>query len=133
MRNATRGTDTGTTPAGLTTGTPLSKILGISVLKNAFSLHDATAQLLTRDGDWDILHDFHEGGYGKTSQRLISCMNDFYRQTGIPTDHVYTGKMVLAVQRLLEQRYFPPNSRLLLIHTGGLQGNDSLPPGVLCF
>lgn len=82
---------------------------------------------------WQILHDFHEGGYGKISDTLIDFMNDFYRQTNIPTDRVYTGKMALAVKKLLEQGYFPPNSRLLLIHSGGLQGNDSLPPGVLCF
>lgn len=112
---------------------PAQKIIGISVLKGAYSLEEDTAQLLTQPGRPEIFHDFHEGGYGKISDELIACMNDFYRQTGIPTDRVYTGKMVLAVNKLLERSYFPPGSRLLLVHSGGLQGNDSLPPGVLCF
>ena len=111
------------------------QIIGISALKGATSLHEETQALLTspETKNWAILHQFHEGGYGKTSPRLFATMNDFHRQTGIPTDQVYTGKMVFAVQQLLEQAYFPPNSRLLFIHSGGLQGNDSLPPGVLCF
>jgi 1-aminocyclopropane-1-carboxylate deaminase len=149
---------TGTTLAGLVNavGDDRRQVIGISALKGADSLYEETQALLTNPGggdgnhdsgriaemqslqpapenNWTILHQFHEGGYGKVSDRLIAFMNDFYRQTGIPTDRVYTGKMVLAVQQLLEQSYFPPNSRLLLIHTGGLQGNDSLPPGVLCY
>lgn len=142
---------TGTTLAGLVNGVADDgrQVIGISALKGADSLHEETRALLTYPGDgrtaetwitqqadennWTILHQFHEGGYGKISDRLISTMNDFYRQTGIPTDRVYTGKMVLAVQQLLDQSYFPPNSRLLLVHTGGLQGNDSLPSGVLCY
>ncbi|GEP96479.1 1-aminocyclopropane-1-carboxylate deaminase/D-cysteine desulfhydrase [Chitinophaga cymbidii] len=125
---------TGTMLAGLVNATE-RPVTGISVLKNATSLYEETQALLTspETSNWTILHQFHEGGYGKTSPRLFAAMNDFYRQTGIPTDQVYTGKMVSAVQQLLEQSYFPPNSRLLLIHSGGLQGNDSLPPGVLCF
>lgn len=135
---------TGTTLAGLmnaTTGKrnspqsapPAQKIIGISALKGAYSLEEDTAKLLTQPGQPEIFHDFHEGGYGKISNELIASMNDFYRQTGIPTDRVYTGKMVLAVSKLLERSYFPPGSRLLLVHSGGLQGNDSLPTGVLCF
>lgn len=109
------------------------EVIGISALKGAFSLKEEIESLLIKPGSWELLHDFHEGGYGKTSPALIEAMNDFYRQTGIPLDRVYTGKMVLAVQKLVQQGYFPPNSHLLLIHSGGLQGNDSLLPDVLCF
>jgi 1-aminocyclopropane-1-carboxylate deaminase len=126
---------TGTTLAGLINSATTQQVLGISVLKGALSLSSATAALL-RPGSctpWEIHHDFHEGGYGKCTDRLLAFMNDFYRQTGIPLDRVYTGKMALAVQQLLQQDHFPPGSRLLLIHSGGLQGNDSLPPGVLCY
>jgi 1-aminocyclopropane-1-carboxylate deaminase len=122
--------------AQLVVGSPdhiTQKVVGISALKGAFSLQQEIESLLISPGPWELLHDFHEGGYGKMSDDLITAMNDFYRQTGIPLDRVYTGKMVLAVQKLLQQGYFPANSRLLLIHSGGLQGNDSLLPDVLCF
>ena len=126
-------TGTGTTLAGLINSATTQQVTGISVLKGAFSLNNSTAELVHPGNHttWQILHDFHEGGYAKTSERLIGCMNDFYRETGIPTDRVYTGKMVLAVRLLLAENFFPPGSRLLLIHSGGLQGNDSLPPGVV--
>ncbi|MRG45987.1 pyridoxal-phosphate dependent enzyme [Chitinophaga sp. SYP-B3965] len=122
--------------AKLVVGSPdhvVQKVVGISALKGAFSLQSEIESLLISPGPWELLHDFHEGGYGKMSPALIDFMNDFYRQTGIPLDRVYTGKMVLAVKKLVEQGYFPENSRLLLIHSGGLQGNDSLLPDVLCF
>lgn len=122
--------------AQLVTGDPghvVQKVIGISALKGAFSLQAQIESLLISPGPWELLHDYHEGGYGKISTELIDFMNDFYRQTHIPLDRVYTGKMAFAVKKLVEQDYFPANSRLLLIHSGGLQGNDSLLPDVLCF
>lgn len=127
---------TGTTLAGLINAAAATQqITGISVLKGAWSLQTATESLLhpTAAAPWQLLHDFHAGGYGKTGNGLLDFMNGFYRQTGIPLDQVYTGKMTMAVQNLLQKAFFPPGSSLLLIHSGGLQGNDSLPRGVLCF
>jgi 1-aminocyclopropane-1-carboxylate deaminase len=60
-------------------------------------------------------------------------MNALYRQTGIPTDIVYTGKLCFAVNDLAGKNYFPRGSKILLIHSGGLQGNRSLPNGSLIF
>jgi 1-aminocyclopropane-1-carboxylate deaminase/D-cysteine desulfhydrase-like pyridoxal-dependent ACC family enzyme len=60
-------------------------------------------------------------------------MNRFYRETGIPSDIVYTGKLFYALEQGLSQSLFPARSRLLVIHSGGLQGNQSLPPGKLDF
>ena len=78
-------------------------------------------------------HDYHFGGYAKKTNALISFMNDWYKATGIPTDFVYTGKLFYAVYDLLEQKYFSPESKILIIHSGGLQGNLSLPNGTLIF
>lgn len=120
-------TGTGTTLAGLISSAPAHQhITGISVLKGPLTLPIAP-------GNWSLQHDFHEGGYAKAMPRLYDFMNDFFRQTAIPLDRVYTGKMAFAVQQLIQRQHFKPGSRLLLIHTGGLQGNDSIPPGVLCF
>ncbi|MBE7173782.1 MAG: pyridoxal-phosphate dependent enzyme [Williamsia sp.] len=76
---------------------------------------------------------FHFGGYAKKTPALLRFMNWFYDQTGIPTDFVYTGKLMAACMELVERDFFPPGSRLLLIHSGGLQGNSSLPPHTLHF
>jgi 1-aminocyclopropane-1-carboxylate deaminase len=51
----------------------------------------------------------------------------------IPTDFVYTGKLFYAVRDLIQKNFFPSGSRILLIHSGGLQGNLSLRKGTLMF
>ncbi|MES1221754.1 MAG: 1-aminocyclopropane-1-carboxylate deaminase, partial [Bacteroidota bacterium] len=80
-----------------------------------------------------VIHEYHFGGYGKSNPDLIRFMNEFYSQTGIPTDFVYTGKMMYGVYDLAARNYFPSGSRILIIHSGGLQGNNSLPDGTLIF
>jgi len=127
---------TGTTLAGLiNSAQPQQQVLGIAVLKGATYLHQEVEDLLESPAtaNWELLQGFHGGGYAKVSPALIDFINDFYTQTGVPLDMIYTGKMVWGLQQLVQQGYFSPGSRLLLIHTGGLQGNLSLPSGVLCF
>jgi 1-aminocyclopropane-1-carboxylate deaminase len=80
-----------------------------------------------------ILPHWHFGGYARLSQELLDFMNRFHRDTGIPSDFVYTGKLFYAVMDMIRQHLFPRGSRLLVIHSGGLQGNRSLSPGVLNF
>lgn len=110
------------------------RLVGIPVLK--LQEHDPLMQALLRteaSGQCDILPGYHFGGYAKKHPALIRCMNDFYTRTGIPTDFVYTGKLIAAFLQLVQEGYFPAASRILLIHSGGLQGNNSLPPGTLVF
>ncbi|HEY1115531.1 MAG TPA: 1-aminocyclopropane-1-carboxylate deaminase, partial [Chitinophagaceae bacterium] len=80
-----------------------------------------------------LFHHYHFGGYAKCPPELIHFMNRWFEQTGIPSDFVYTGKLFHAVDDLVGKGYFPPGSRLLVIHSGGLQGNASLPKGPLIF
>ncbi|MBO9727648.1 MAG: pyridoxal-phosphate dependent enzyme [Chitinophaga sp.] len=127
---------TGTTLAGLiNSAQPHQRVTGVSVLKGAQYLEQEVRDLLHAGNTtpWELLHDHHGGGYAKQSPALIDFINTFYTDTGIPTDIIYTGKLVMAFRELLQQGYFPENSHVLLIHTGGLQGNLSLPPGVLSF
>jgi len=76
---------------------------------------------------------YHFGGYAKYNLALINFMNDFFRITNIPTDFVYTGKLAFALFDLIKNDRFPPGSKILMIHSGGLQGNDSLEKGSLIF
>lgn len=126
---------TGTMMAGLVNSAPASsEIMGISMLKNNHSLEPMINALLNPShARWSVLHEFHGGGYARLSPALLSFMNEFYQHTGIPTDFVYTGKLFLAVNELTKRSFFPSGSKLLVIHSGGLQGNRSLPKEALNF
>jgi 1-aminocyclopropane-1-carboxylate deaminase len=127
---------TGTMLAGLTLASlPHQQVLGIPVLKNCLSLQEEINALLPADkyGQYSLNCDYHFGGYAKRTPELIHFMNEWYNSTGIPSDFVYTGKLFFAVQDLARKNYFPSGSRLLIIHSGGLQGNRSLPKQTLIF
>lgn len=130
---------TGTMLAGLVNATAASQqVLGIPVLKDKTGLEKRVQALVTGEKDswpvrWQLIHDYHFGGYARYRPELFAFMNRFYRQTGIPSDFVYTGKLFYAVSDLIRQDFFAPGSKLLLIHSGGLQGNESLDKGTLLF
>lgn len=129
---------TGTMMAGLiNAATGHQQVVGTPVLKNNHELEDRVQELVTTDhtsrANWQLVHDYHFGGYAKHQPALLRFMNDFYRQTGIPSDFVYTGKLFYAIADLAEKNFFAPGSSLLLVHSGGLQGNDSLAKGTLMF
>lgn len=126
---------TGTMIAGLIHACNNSQeVIGISVLKNNLSLEPNVHSLLTnKDNRWKILTQYHFGGYAKHTPALLRFMNDFYQTTGIPTDFVYTAKLFYAISELISNRYFPGGSRVLVVHSGGLQGNRSIEKGKLMF
>jgi 1-aminocyclopropane-1-carboxylate deaminase len=114
--------------AGLMNALPHQYFTGISVMKNNREMEDAVRSLLLkRERPFQLIHDYHFGGYAKHNPVLIDFMNGFYQQTGIPSDFVYTGKLFFAITDLIRKDYFPEESGLLLVHSGGLQGNLSLP------
>jgi 1-aminocyclopropane-1-carboxylate deaminase len=112
----------------------VAAVIGISAMKNNHALESEVSALLDHPHPEPlIIHDYHFGGFAKYNQELLGFMNELYRQTGIPTDIVYTGKLCFAVNELARKNYFPPGSKILLIHSGGLQGNRSLEKGSLIF
>ena len=126
---------TGTMMGGLIKGSASSsRVIGISVLKNNFEVEENVISLISEaKRSFTIIHEYHFGGYAKFKPGLIHFMNEFYRLTSIPSDFVYTGKLFYAVHDLIATDYFPPGSRLLVVHSGGLQGNASLNKGTLIF
>jgi 1-aminocyclopropane-1-carboxylate deaminase len=125
---------TGTMMAGLLNALPAHEVIGISTMKNNLQLEDAIRQLLNEpQHPIQLFHDYHFGGYAKYKPDLLSFMNEFYKTTGIPSDFVYTGKLFYAVNDLAAKDFFPTGSKLLLIHSGGLQGNRSLSKDTLIF
>ncbi len=99
---------------------PHQKVLGFPALKGDF-LKEEIRNFATNE-NWELISEYHFGGYGKVSPELIDFINRFYATTQIPLDPIYTGKMVFGVINLIERNYFPENTKILLIHTGGIQG-----------
>jgi 1-aminocyclopropane-1-carboxylate deaminase len=99
-----------------------TKVLGISSLKNNFYL-DERMQKYPIDS-WHIFHNFHRGKYAKMDQELLQFIQDFYLETSIKTDPIYTGKMLLAVKDLYHQKILNLNDNVLVIHTGGIMSFD---------
>ena len=99
---------------------PHQKVLGFPALKGNFlkeEIHN-----FTQNENWEIITEYHFGGYGKVNEALIGFINQFYTENQIPLDPIYTGKMVFGVIDLIKKNYFPAKSKILLIHTGGIQG-----------
>lgn len=125
---------TGTTLAGFIKGAlPYQQITGVSVLKNAYSLKEEITALLTPqeiEKDWQLLENYHFGGYAKKTPALLDFMNICAKSVNLPLDFVYTAKAFFALDMELSQAALPPDAKPLFIHTGGLQGNQSLSDGI---
>ena len=126
---------TGTMLAGLINAAEAhQEIIGIPVLKNENTIEgEIKSLLINKAASFSLLHNFHQGGYAKTNPALIAFMNQLWETEKIPTDIVYTGKLLMAVDSLLKEKYFKAGSKILVIHSGGLQGNRSLPLGTLLY
>lgn len=127
---------TGTMVAGLQYAASSSqKIIGISVLKNdpeplptiRQELEDLKCNRLP-----EILH-FPYGGYAQPHPEVLSFMQEAWEKERLPLDFVYTGKLFCAIRQLRKEEFFFREATILLIHSGGLQGNRSLPAGSLPF
>jgi 1-aminocyclopropane-1-carboxylate deaminase len=115
---------TGTTLAGIIEAVPEQvSVLGFAALKNAgFLTVDVEAMMSQSRNNWQINFDYHFGGFAKVNAELNAFIEDFESKTTIPLEPVYTGKMMYAVYDLIKKHYFKPGTRIIAMHTGGLQG-----------
>lgn len=97
------------------------KIIGFPALKGDF-LSEEIKKYTKQNNNWSLETDYHFGGFGKFNEALISFINQFKEETSIPLDPIYTGKMLFGLVDLIRKDYFSENSRILAVHTGGLQG-----------
>ncbi len=112
---------TGGTISGIINSTQLhQKVLGFPALKGDF-LKDEIRNFAKNDR-WELINSYHFGGYGKVDANLIAFINSFYEKTNVPLDPIYTGKLFYGVIDLINNNYFPECSKILVIHTGGIQG-----------
>ena len=126
---------TGGTLAGLILGVeaagkkqPQPRVLGVPVLKGGFmaaavdTFLQAAGSVPAARPDWEIADGFHHGGYAKKNTDLLSFMDDLQQSFGLPLEPVYTAKLLYALFSLQKEGRFAPGSRLVAVHTGGLQG-----------
>ena len=100
------------------------KILGFPALKGDFLTDEI--RIFAQKDNWNLISDYHFGGYGKINLELIEFINAFFEENKVPLDPIYTGKMVFGVIDLIHKNYFAEHSKILLIHTGGLQGIEGM-------
>ncbi|SNS41762.1 1-aminocyclopropane-1-carboxylate deaminase/D-cysteine desulfhydrase, PLP-dependent ACC family [Ekhidna lutea] len=116
---------TGGTFAGLLAScSSKQKVIGVSTLKGKF-IHDEMGSLLNThqiSGPYEIIDNYHFGGYGKVNSVLIDFINWFKENFNIPLDPIYTGKSFFTVWDMIKTDKFEKNLKIVLLHTGGLQG-----------
>lgn len=116
---------TGGTLAGIAnSASKHQQVLGFSALKGDFLKTEISRW--TKHTNWQLTDAYALGGYAKTTDQLIAFMNYFKEKTDIPLDPIYTGKMMFGLVDLIQQGKFPKNSRILAVHTGGLQGIEGM-------
>jgi 1-aminocyclopropane-1-carboxylate deaminase len=112
---------TGGTISGIINASnPSQKILGFPALKSS-SIHKDICKFV-KQSNWKLIGDYHFGGYAKVNTELIEFMNDFKSKFKITLDPVYTAKMVYGVFDLIKKKVISNDDKVLVIHTGGLQG-----------
>ncbi len=128
---------TATTLAGLLLAAKTTQVvIGVSVLKGMADIEERILSLTGGTANMhqlQLFHDHHFGGYAKQTAALIDFMNQCWKAFQLPLDIVYTSKMLYAVFDAIKSDHFPGNSRILCLHTGGLQGNRSLPVDTLLY
>lgn len=123
---------TGGTLAGLALGlNNNAKALGFSVLKGATFLNDNVRNFLSDLGkddlsNWQIIFDYHFDGYAKVSNELLNFCFEFKELHDIQIEPIYTGKMFYGIFDLAQKNFFPKNSVIVALHSGGLQGLEGL-------
>ncbi|WP_306353217.1 1-aminocyclopropane-1-carboxylate deaminase/D-cysteine desulfhydrase [Flavobacterium sp. '19STA2R22 D10 B1'] len=112
---------TGGTIAGIINSVkPHQKVLGFPALKGDFLQEEI--RKFAKNEQWELISEYHFGGYGKVTTELIAFINEIYQKNDIPLDPIYTGKLFFGVMDLIHKGYFPKGTKIMAIHTGGLQG-----------
>lgn len=112
---------TGGTIAGIINSSKDNQtIIGFPALKGDFLYEDI--RKFVNKNNWELVLDYHFGGYAKYNDELLSFLRQLYESSGILFDPIYNGKMMYGILEEIKKGRFKDNSKILVIHTGGLQG-----------
>jgi len=91
--------------------------------------HGVAAQVeaIVRETDMAMtnyaLFDASRGGFAKVDPVLLEFIDNTEQSSGVPLEPLYTGKALLMLKEQIESGRFEPGTRLIFVHTGGLQGH----------
>jgi 1-aminocyclopropane-1-carboxylate deaminase/D-cysteine desulfhydrase-like pyridoxal-dependent ACC family enzyme len=113
---------TGTTLAGIATSLKEhQQAIGISVMKNNYSIDQNTKLFCNKQSSYTIFHDYHFGGYAKSTPELDDFVKRFIEINKIEIEPIYTGKMFFGIYELIKNGFFKKGDIVIAIHTGGMQ------------
>lgn len=96
-------------------------VLVFPALKDSDFLNDFIKKHSSRR-NYSIINPYHFGGFAKINKELVKFINDFKTKFNVPLDPIYTGKMMFGLWDCIQKGEFKKGSRILAVHTGGLQG-----------
>jgi 1-aminocyclopropane-1-carboxylate deaminase len=117
---------TGATIAGIASSQKgKGKTIGFSALKDISFFEDTLESFAGKQvaQETAIIGDYHFGGYAKVNQNLTRFTDDFLSKQKVQLDYIYTAKMMYGIYDLVRKGYFKPGTKILAVHTGGVQGN----------
>ncbi len=112
---------TGTTLSGIIQSLKTDQqAIGISVLKNETLLNDIETKSVGSQNNFQLIHDYHFGGYGKSTTELENFCESFTKESDIPVEPIYTGKLFFGVLDLIKKDFFEAGKTIVVVHTGGI-------------
>lgn len=112
---------TGATFAGIVSGLKNhQQAIGIAVLKGAEFIDDAVKKYNPTIKTFQVIHDYHFGGYAKSATELDEFCKSFSGTKNIPVEPVYTGKLFYGLYDLIRKDFFAEGKTIVVVHTGGV-------------
>ncbi|WP_062380678.1 1-aminocyclopropane-1-carboxylate deaminase/D-cysteine desulfhydrase [Pseudomonas abietaniphila] len=122
---------TGTTLAGLVLAESAGhQVYGAVAVPEGHGVAQNVQAILdgSHDQRYELL-DASRGGFAKVDSALMTFMTECEQQGGIPLEPLYTGKALLALRQAVEAGRLASGTRLIFVHTGGLQGKTAFTVG----
>ena len=120
---------TGTTMAGLLLGEQRRKVFGAQAVPGDHGVANQVAALLDEAGVSGRSYQLIEAarsGFARLDEPLRQFILHTEQACALPLEPVYTGKALMALRDFCERGLFARGTRLIFIHTGGLQGRRVL-------
>ena len=108
---------------GLAQGFKNSKVIGVAAFKGASYLQEELTNYLLGYDNWQLDLEHHCGGFAKINRQLMEIKAEFEGLNGYKLDRIYNAKMLYALHDFIADGKIPSGSKVLLINTGGLQGD----------
>jgi 1-aminocyclopropane-1-carboxylate deaminase len=123
------GVGTGTTLAGLILGEGGQRpVYGALAVPEDHGVEKHVCSILQQagiPGGYSLIP-ASRGGFGKLDAQLAQFIHDAQKQSEVPLEPLYTGKALLALWLAVRSGRFARGTRLVFLHTGGLQGRRAM-------